>query len=189
MPAPQVPSGCCGSATDSLPGTRRQRRRIPPKGLPSRGFRQVAPDLLIRQCRSFTGCPLKSDTPKETSMKRKLTLTALILAAAVPMAAVAQDSGGYGSGQGTSPSRTTPSGTTPATPATPASPGERMGSGTAKDADATMFMELDRDKDGQVTKDEAKRSADLQARFDQLDTDRDGKLSMNEWNAGNKKTP
>ena len=40
-----------------------------------------------------------------------------------------------------------------------------------------------------MTKDEAKRSADLQARFDQLDTDQDGKLSMNEWNAGNKKAP
>jgi len=134
-------------------------------------------------------------------MKRKLTLTALIVAAALPLAAAAQ---GYGGGQGASPSRdTTPSGTTPATPATPGaagspatpatpatpvSPGERMGTGTSATGDtgATMFKELDRDKDGQVTKDEAKRSADVQARFNALDANHDGKVSMAEWTAGNK---
>lgn len=142
-------------------------------------------------------------------MTRKLTLAALIVSAALPLTVAAQ---GYGGGQGASPSRdTTPSGTTPATPATPAtpgaagspatpatpatpaSPGERMGTGTAATGDtgATMFRELDRDKDGQVTKDEAKRSADVQARFDALDANHDGKVSMAEWSSGQreKKSP
>lgn len=46
-----------------------------------------------------------------------------------------------------------------------------------------LFIELDKDKDGQVSKAEAKRSAEVSARFDELDSDRSGKISVAEWQA------
>ncbi|WP_332673261.1 EF-hand domain-containing protein [Aromatoleum sp.] len=111
-------------------------------------------------------------------MKRKLTLTALVIAASLPMAVLAQ--GGYQDStprtdsaqpQGTPGGSTTPDAT-----------------GTMKSGDtSSMFKELDRDKDGQISKDEAKRSADMQARFDEIDANRDGKVSMNEWNSSPKR--
>lgn len=114
-------------------------------------------------------------------MKRKLTLTALVMAASLPMAVMAQGTGG--TYQGTSPSprteTTQPKGTTDGT----TTPGM---SGTTSGDTSSMFKELDRDKDGQVSKDEAKRSADVQARFDQIDANRDGKVSMTEWNSSTK---
>lgn len=126
-------------------------------------------------------------------MKRKLTLTAVILAAGLPMAVFAQ--GGY-----QEPATPTPraQGTTDGAPATgtggPTSSPGTTGSGTTGTgtvggtaSDASLFKELDKDKDGQVSKDEAKRSADVQARFKDLDKDGDGKISMTEWNSGTMK--
>lgn len=129
-------------------------------------------------------------------MKRKLTLTAVILAAGLPMAAFAQG--------GTYPDSTRPNpqtgtqGATDGAPATgtrgPTSSPGTTGSGTTgtgtvggASTDAAMFKELDQNKDGQVSKDEAKRSADVQTRFDDLDKDSDGKISMTEWNSGKMK--
>ena len=49
-----------------------------------------------------------------------------------------------------------------------------------------MFQQLDTDRDGTITKQEARRSAEAQATFDEVDTDRDGQISLAEWNAGQK---
>lgn len=114
-------------------------------------------------------------------MKRKLTLTALVMAASLPMAVLAQ-----GSYQDSTPRTDT---TQPkATEGGSMTPGATGTAGEMKGGDtSSMFKELDRDKDGQVSKDEAKRSADVQARFDEIDTNRDGKVSMNEWNSSSKR--
>lgn len=48
----------------------------------------------------------------------------------------------------------------------------------------TQFRQLDRDKDGMISRNEAKRSKDMAGRFDQMDTDRDGQLSVSEWQSG-----
>ncbi len=113
-------------------------------------------------------------------MKRKLTLTALVLAASLPMAVLAQ--GGY---QDSTPRTDSaqPKGTQggAATPDAAATPGAKSGD------TSSIFKELDRDKDGQISKDEAKRSADVQTRFDELDANRDGKVSMTEWNSSPKR--
>ena len=85
-------------------------------------------------------------------MKTSRHLLSLILAGALPVAALAAE-----------PMNT---------PAPAAATGEV----------APMFKELDRDHDGQVSKSEAKRSAEIQKRFDTLDLDRNGKLSVTEWN-------
>ncbi|TVO58769.1 hypothetical protein [Denitromonas halophila] len=90
-------------------------------------------------------------------MNSKLSLAALLIAGSLPLAALAANP----------------------TPATPAS-----GSGT--DAVPPMFQELDRDKDGQINKEEAKRSADASASFASIDTDKNGKLSVAEWTAHEK---
>lgn len=110
-------------------------------------------------------------------MKRKLTLTALVLAASLPMAVLAQG-GGYQDSPPAQPKGTQGESTMP----------DASGTTGAKSGDtSSMFKELDRDKDGQVSKDEAKRSADVQMRFDELDANRDGKVSMTEWNSSPKR--
>ena len=118
-------------------------------------------------------------------MKRKLTLTALVMAASLPVAVFAQ-SGGSTYQEATNPNSRTEAPDPKGTPGGAVVPGAKGTTGAGGDS-ASMFKELDRDKDGQVSKDEAKRSADVQARFDQLDSDRDGKVSMTEWNAGKMK--
>jgi len=116
-------------------------------------------------------------------MKRKLTLTALVMAASLPMAVLAQGGGYQDSTPGTDSAQ--PKATQGGSTTTPGATGT---TGAMKGGDtSSMFKELDRDKDGQISKDEAKRSADVQARFDEIDADRDGKVSMNEWNSSSKR--
>ena len=50
----------------------------------------------------------------------------------------------------------------------------------------SMFKELDQNKDGQVSKEESKRSAEVQTSFDSIDSDRNGKISVAEWNMAEK---
>ena len=85
-------------------------------------------------------------------MKGKNTLCALVLAGAIPCAAIAADKAMTQSQK-------------------PAS----------EDSVVSMFTELDADKNGTISKDEAKRSADVQARFEQLDANHDGVISLQEW--------
>lgn len=69
-------------------------------------------------------------------------------------------------------------------------PGAKAPAGVAPEAGRTevppMFKELDQDKDGQISREEAKRSADVQANFDAMDTDHNGKISLIEWIAAEK---
>ena len=48
---------------------------------------------------------------------------------------------------------------------------------------AELFERLDRNKDGFVTRDEAKDATELQGRFAELDQDNDGKISRSEMRA------
>ena len=83
---------------------------------------------------------------------------------------------GTGSTTGqTTPSQTMPSATTPAELGKPEVP--------------PLFKELDKNRDGQVTRDEAKRSAEILSTFDTLDTDHNGKVSLLEWNAAEMQKP
>ena len=93
-------------------------------------------------------------------MTRKSLATFMLLAAA-PLAVLAAE-----------PSRDTSQG---------------MGqSATSQGNEPPMFKELDKNHDGQISKSEAKRSADTVARFKELDTNHDGKISVAEWEAANK---
>jgi hypothetical protein len=116
-------------------------------------------------------------------MKRKLTLTTLILAAGLPMAAMAQGAGGGTYQDATKPTPHTTAPTPKDTPDGPAGAGMAPAGGDT----SAMFKDLDRDKDGQVSKEEAKRSADVEKRFDTLDANHDGKVSMSEWSSGKMK--
>jgi hypothetical protein len=90
-------------------------------------------------------------------MKSNASLITLLLLGTLSMAAVAAD-----------PAQA------------PAAPGAPAG----KEAPAPLFAQLDSNHDGYVTKDEAKRSADVTARFATLDADRDGKISASEFRNG-----
>ncbi|MHB1141552.1 MAG: hypothetical protein ACYC1T_07340 [Sulfuricaulis sp.] len=48
---------------------------------------------------------------------------------------------------------------------------------------AASFQELDTNRDGQITLDEAKKSPDLKANFTQADANKDGKLDAAEFSA------
>lgn len=97
-------------------------------------------------------------------MKRNASLITLLLLGTLPMAAVAAD-----------PAQAPAGGQ-----ATQSAPGAPAG----KEAPAPLFTQLDTNHDGYVTKDEAKRSADVTARFAMLDADRDGKISASEFRNG-----
>lgn len=49
-----------------------------------------------------------------------------------------------------------------------------------------MFSELDRDHDGQLSREEAAAAPQVDAAFEKLDGDHDGRLSLAEWNSGAK---
>lgn len=97
-------------------------------------------------------------------MKRNTTLATLLLLAALPLAAGAADAAAP------VPAEKMP----PPAPAGDAAKGETP----------PLFKELDGNKDGYVTKDEAKRSAEVTARFAELDADRDGKVAAAEFRKG-----
>jgi hypothetical protein len=64
-------------------------------------------------------------------------------------------------------------------------------SGTApRDAGAPMtFNSLDANKDGHISREEAKNSSELNKQFSQLDKDGDGKLSAAELGSGSAPAP
>ena len=97
-------------------------------------------------------------------MKTRTRLATLcVILATLPLGAIAAD-----------PAPAT--GGMPAPAATPA-PGAAPAGAQA----APIFEQLDGNRDVFVTKDEAKRSADVTARFKELDADRDGKISAAEF--------
>lgn len=49
---------------------------------------------------------------------------------------------------------------------------------------APLFEQLDVNRDGYVTPEEAKRSAEVTARFKELDANRDGRISIDEFKKG-----
>ena len=51
---------------------------------------------------------------------------------------------------------------------------------------AERFDHLDRNRDGFISRDEAKDAPELQTRFSELDTNNDGKLSREEYDALNR---
>jgi hypothetical protein len=100
-------------------------------------------------------------------MKRNTCVATLLILGTLPMAAFAAD-----------PAQA-PAGST-TTQSAPAVPGASAG----KESPAPLFTQLDANHDGYVTKDEAKRSADVTARFAALDTNRDGKIAASEFKMG-----
>ena len=61
--------------------------------------------------------------------------------------------------------------------------------GTARSSSgrsAERFDHLDRNRDGFISRDEAKDAPELQTRFSELDTNNDGKLSREEYDALNR---
>lgn len=146
-------------------------------------------------------------------MKRTMHLTALAWLLALPLAALAVGPSGspagtgttdetrppsstqttptqpYGAGVTTSPgSATTTDGTAGPGGTTPPGTSPRDGAPTGRPSDIPpLFNELDTNKDGYITRDEAKRSADTTARFDEIDTNRDGRISVSEWKAAEDK--
>ena len=100
-------------------------------------------------------------------MKGKLIV--LAVAATFPLAALAQ--------QPTSPSRTPESQSPPGSqaPSRPNAPKE-FGSG----GPSSGSMQLDRNNDGYVSREEAKTSSEISRKFNDLDKDGDGKLSTKE---------
>ena len=100
-------------------------------------------------------------------MKTILSLVTLALAGALSVGASAAD-----------PAQAAPAAGTTAPKAMPAEAG--------KTELPSMFKELDQNKDGQVSKEESKRSAEVQTSFDAIDSDRSGKISVAEWNMAEK---
>ncbi len=97
-------------------------------------------------------------------MKHKLIV--LAIAAALPLSALAQI--GSPANPAKSPSKT------PLNTAATGAPGEATGA----------VSPLDTNKDGYVSREEAKASPSISARFNELDKDGDGKLSAQELSAG-----
>ena len=94
-------------------------------------------------------------------MRCKTSISSLCLLAALPMSALAADPKPMDSNQ--------PPIDMPATSA-----------GVKADS-PSLFNQLDSNHDGYVSKDEAKRSADVSTRFDSIDANMDGKISPAEF--------
>jgi uncharacterized protein involved in copper resistance len=99
-------------------------------------------------------------------MKVNARITALFLLAAAPLAALAAQ---------------------PA--ATPAGDPAARTTTAAMDPPAPLFQQLDVNHDGFIAPEEAKRSAEVTARFKELDTNHDGKISVAEFNKGMQAKP
>lgn len=138
-------------------------------------------------------------------MTRKLRLATLILCGAVPLAGMAVD---YGGTTGTSPQQESGAATQPAPAGTGStgsmgSPGSSHEGGTTERGGATTegsatnamppenvsakFKDLDKNRDGQLSRSEAKVSPELKAHFKEIDADRNGKVSLSEWQSGQDK--
>lgn len=61
-----------------------------------------------------------------------------------------------------------------------ATPAKEKAAAGRTSASAELFERLDRNKDGFVTRDEARDATELQGRFAELDKDNDGKISASE---------
>jgi hypothetical protein len=105
---------------------------------------------------------------EEHHMKGKLIV--LAVAATFPLAALAQQ-------PPTSPSRT-PESQSPPGSQTPKNPSATKEFG--KSSPSSGSMQLDRNNDGYVSREEAKTSSEVSRKFNDLDKDGDGKLSTKE---------
>ena len=59
--------------------------------------------------------------------------------------------------------------------------GTPAGASKVSEEPAPMFSQLDTNHDNYISKDEAKRSAEVKAHFDELDVNHDGKISVAEF--------
>lgn len=100
-------------------------------------------------------------------MNRNISLATLLLLGALPLGAISAEA-------------TPPSAGSPPTKGAPA----EANSPATRDQPAPIFDALDTNHDGYVTKEEARRSADVTARFKGLDTDHDGRISASEFTRG-----
>jgi EF-hand domain pair len=95
-------------------------------------------------------------------MKRIATVSTLLLFTALPLGASAAD---------------------PQAPAADKAPIDMPATSAGNTAGSahSFFSQLDSNHDGYVSKDEAKRSANISATFDNLDANHDGKISSSEF--------
>jgi hypothetical protein len=124
-------------------------------------------------------------------MIKTLIAVAVAGAFALPVAAlasagsdnivVAQAGGDAGGGDASTSTRQP--GANPPGAASPGSPSGSSASGTSATTNRMGFDRLDKNRDGFVSRDEAKDAPELNTRFSELDKDNDGKLSREEYNA------
>lgn len=69
----------------------------------------------------------------------------------------------------------------PATGAADDKPASRAAPSADRQSAERRFQELDRNRDGALSRDEANDAAELQTRFSELDANNDGKLSLDEY--------
>jgi hypothetical protein len=97
-------------------------------------------------------------------MTRKHSFATLLILGALPFGAIAAE-------------QSQPTAQSPATKSTPSAP-------AAKKEPAPLFEQLDSNHDSYVTQEEAKRSAEVTARYKELDADHDGRISAAEFKIG-----